>query len=370
MAGNTFGKLFCVTTFGESHGKMIGVVIDGCPAGILLDLDWIQTQMDRRRPGQSKITTQRKEADKVEFVSGIYEGKTTGTPLAAIILNGDQREKDYDHLKSAYRPSHADFTYDQKYGIRDPRGGGRSSARETAARVVAGSVAQLILRQKGIRIEAFVSQVGSIRLETPYFDLDLSKTDSNLVRCPDLHVAKKMEDLISRTQKKGDTVGGVITAVITGCPAGLGEPVFDKLHADLGKAMLSINAVKGFEYGSGFDSTSLHGSEHNDLFETKNGKIQTKTNRSGGIQGGISNGMDIYFRVAFKPVATLMREQMSVDKSGRSTSIEGKGRHDPCVVPRAVPIVEAMAALTIIDHLMRQQAVSPSDVPKKIRRRK
>jgi chorismate synthase len=356
MAGNTFGQLFRVTTFGESHGPMIGVVIDGCPAGLKLDLDFIQKQMDRRRPGQSKITTQRQESDVVEFVSGVFEGKTTGTPLTALIANSGQREKDYDHLSDVYRPSHADFTYDKKYGHRDYRGGGRASARETAARVVAGSVAQLFLQKHGLVIRAYVSQVGSVILEKKYQDLDLGKIDENIVRCPDPEISKLMQQAIEDVKKQGDTIGGVITGVITGCPPGLGEPVFDRLHADLAKAMMSINATKGFEYGLGFDAVSKKGSEHNDIFVNEGGKIKTKTNYSGGIQGGISNGMDIYFRVAFKPVATIMRDQPTVDKSGKATVIQGKGRHDPCVVPRAVPIVEAMAAITLADHLLRHKA--------------
>jgi chorismate synthase len=356
MAGNSFGKLFRITTFGESHGAMIGVVIDGCPPGLELDLSFIQEQMDRRRPGQSKITTQRQEADKVEFVSGVFEGKTTGAPLTALVANTGQRERDYDHLSQVYRPSHADFTYDVKYGHRDHRGGGRSSARETAARVVAGSVAQLFLRQVGINIKAYVSQVGSISLNKDYKDLDLNKIDENIVRCPDSETAKAMQLAIEAVKKQGDTLGGIISAVITGCPVGLGEPVFDKLHADLSKAMMSINATRGFEYGSGFAAVAKKGSEHNDIFTSEKGKIITKSNNSGGIQGGITNGMDIYFRVAFKPVATLMRDQPTVNKAGEATIVEGKGRHDPCVVPRAVPIVEAMAALTLADHILRFRA--------------
>ena len=357
MPGNSIGLLFRVTTFGESHGPMIGVVIDGCPAGLEIDQEFVRLQMSRRRPGQSKITTQRKEADEVEFVSGVFEGKTTGAPIAAIIRNEGQREKDYDHISDKYRPSHADFTYDAKYGHRDHRGGGRSSARETAARVLAGAVAQLLLRRHGIEIRAYVSQVGDIELKEDYEELDFNQIENNLVRCPDAATAQKMLELIESVRKQGDTVGGRISCVIQGCPAGLGEPVFDRLHADLGKAMLSINAVKGFEYGSGFRAMRMKGSEHNDLFyketETAGARIQTRTNRSGGIQGGISNGMDIYLNVAFKPVATLMRDQSSVDKAGNETVVSGKGRHDPCVVPRAVPIVEAMAAITIADHFLR-----------------
>lgn len=350
MAGNTFGQLFRVTTFGESHGEMIGVVIDGCPAGLDLDLPWIQSQLDRRKPGQSKITTQRQESDQVRFISGVFEGKTTGAPLCGVIQNKDHRPEDYEHLQNQYRPSHADFTYQMKYGHRDHRGGGRSSARETAARVIAGSVAQLLLQKSGVKIFSFVSQIGSISIEKKWEEIDFSKIETNCVRCPDLSVAQKMIELIERVRDEGDTIGGVITGVIRGCPVGLGEPVFDRLHADLGKAMLSINAVKGFEYGSGFQGVCLKGSEHNDAFtnhlKSTSEKIKTLTNHSGGIQGGISNGMEIYFRVAFKPVATLMKSKM----------MEGRGRHDPCVVPRAVPIVEAMAALTVVDHLLRNRS--------------
>jgi len=354
MPGNTFGQIFKVTTFGESHGEMIGVVIDGCPAGLKIDPKLIQKEVDRRRPGQSKIT-QRKESDKVHFVSGLFEGRTTGAPLSALIRNEDQRSQDYSHLIDQYRPSHADFTYQMKYGHRDARGGGRSSARETAARVIAGAVAKLILRKSGIETLAFVSQVGSIRLEASLDQMDFSQVEKNIVRCPDARVAKKMIDLIDAVRKDGDTIGGIITGVIRGCPAGLGEPIFDRLHADLGKAMLSINAVKGFEYGSGFGGVELRGSEHNDPFIEREGKIQTVTNYSGGIQGGISNGMDITFRVAFKPVATLMKPQISHGTQGKRTVIQGRGRHDPCVVSRAVPIVEAMAAITIADHLLRNR---------------
>jgi chorismate synthase len=355
MAGNSFGAIFRVTTFGESHGEMIGVVIDGCPAGLELDLDFVQLQLDRRKPGQSKITTQRKESDKARFVSGVFEGKTTGAPLTALIMNEDQRSKDYGHLAEAFRPSHADFTYQQKYGIRDHRGGGRSSARETAARVVAGAVAQLLLRRCGVEISAFVSKVGTIQVARAPEELDLSKTEDTIVRCPDPETAKKMIALIEEVKKGGDTIGGVITGIVKGCPVGLGEPVFDRLHADLGKAMLSINAVKGFEYGSGFSGVELRGSAHNDAFVSEGGMVKTSTNHSGGIQGGISNGMEIIFRVAFKPVATLMKTQTSINKEGRSVEIEGKGRHDPCVVPRAVPIVEAMTAIVLADHLLRNR---------------
>lgn len=359
MAGNSFGTLFRITTFGESHGAMIGVVIDGCPPGLELDLEFIQKMMDRRRPGQSKITTQRKESDQVSFVSGVFEGKTTGAPLTALISNQDQRPKDYEAISDKFRPSHADFTYQEKYGHRDHRGGGRSSARETAARVVAGSVAMLFLKQFGIEVRAYVSQVGAIKMPD-LGELTLKKieeSEKNLVRCPDAQTAKKMIECIEKVRSDGDTVGGVISAVIRGCPVGLGEPVFDRLHADLGKAMLSINAVKGFEYGSGFAGVEMKGSEHNDIFIREKSRVKTKTNHSGGIQGGISNGMDIVFKVAFKPVATLMQTQETVDAKGKETTISGKGRHDPCVVPRAVPIVESMAALVIMDHWLRFRKV-------------
>lgn len=344
MAGNSFGKIFKITTFGESHGEAIGGVIDGCPAGISIDFEAINSEMQRRKPGQSAIVTQRKEEDEVKFLSGIFEGKTTGIPIGFIIENTNQKSKDYSHIKDVYRPSHADYTYDKKYGIRDYRGGGRSSARETACRVVAGAIAKQLIKE--IKINAFVSSVGDIFIDKPYQALDFKKIESNLVRCPDAKSAQKMEELIRETRKNGDTVGGTITCVIENVPAGLGEPVFDKLHAELGKAMLSINAVKGFEYGSGFCGAKMKGSEHNDLF---NSDGSTKSNLSGGIQGGISNGMDIYFRVAFKPVATIMQKQETIDSKGNKVIAEGKGRHDPCVVPRAVPIVEAMAALVIAD---------------------
>lgn len=356
MAGNSFGEIFRITTFGESHGKAIGVIIDGCPAGMEIDFELIHHDLDRRKPGQSAITTQRKESDTFETLSGIFEGKTTGSPIAIIIRNEDQKPDDYKHLKETFRPSHADFTYEMKYGLRDYRGGGRSSARETAARVVAGAIARQLLKKEGIEIAAYVSAVGSLRLENNYQQLDLLKTDNNIVRCPDETAANKMIELIQDTRKKGDTIGGIVTCVVKGCPVGLGEPVFDKLHADLGKAMLSINAVHGFEYGSGFEGTKKYGSENNDeFFLSAENKISTKTNYSGGIQGGISNGMDIYFNVAFKPVATIMQAQNSVDKEGKEVEIKGKGRHDPCVVPRAVPIVEAMAALVLVDHLLRNK---------------
>ena len=352
MAGNTFGNLFRVSTFGESHGKAIGGVIDGCPSGITLDLAAIQKELDRRKPGQSAIVTQRKENDEVEFFSGIFEGKTTGTPIGFAIHNTNQKSKDYGHIKDSYRPSHADYVYDQKYGFRDYRGGGRSSARETASRVVAGAIAKQFLA--GIQINAFVSQVGELQLTKNYTELDLSLTESNPVRCPDADTASKMEAYIKSIKKEGDTIGGVITCVAKNVPVGLGEPVFDKLHAELGKAMLSINAVKGFEYGSGFGGVKMKGSDHNDPF---NPDGSTKTNHSGGIQGGISNGMDIYFNVAFKPVATVIQAYETIDKEGNPVSAQGKGRHDPCVVPRAVPIVEAMTALVLADYMLLNRTI-------------
>ena len=336
----------------ESHGLAIGGVIDGCPSGVKLDLEAIQEELNRRKPGQSAIVTQRKEPDTVEFYSGIFEGITTGTPIGFAIKNANQKSKDYSHIKDSYRPSHADYTYDQKYGIRDYRGGGRSSARETASRVVAGAIAKQVL--SGINFNAYVSSVGTIKLETDHTALDFSLTESNIVRCPDQEKAIEMENYIKQIRKEGDTVGGIVSCVISGVPVGLGEPAFDKLHAELGKAMLSINAVKGFEYGSGFDGASLKGSQHNDLFE-KDGT--TKTNLSGGIQGGISNGMDIYFNVAFKPVATIMQDQETINKSGEIVTMQGKGRHDPCVVPRAVPIVEAMAALVLVDYWLMNRTI-------------
>ena len=344
---NTFGNLFRVTTFGESHGLALGGVIDGCPAGIELNVELIQKDLDRRKPGQSKITTQRKENDQVRILSGVFEGKTTGTPIGFTIENTNQKSKDYSHIKDSYRPSHADLVYDEKYGFRDYRGGGRSSARETVSRVVAGAIAKQFL--KGISIDAYVNQVGRIKSDKIYAELNLKDAENNIVRCPDLEVAEQMINFISETKKKGDTVGGVIRCVIKGVPMGLGEPVFDKLHARLGSAMLSINAVKGFSYGSGFDGVQMYGSEHNDMFNTDK---STKTNFSGGIQGGISNGMDIYFDVAFKPVATLIQAYETIDQQGNIVQTHGKGRHDPCVVPRAVPIVEAMAALVIADFML------------------
>ena len=352
MAGNTFGNIFRVSTFGESHGKAIGGVIDGCPSEIELDFDAIQNDLNRRKPGQSAIVTQRKEPDEVEFYSGIFEGKTTGTPIGFAIHNTNQKSKDYGHIKDSYRPSHADYVYDKKYGFRDYRGGGRSSARETASRVVAGAIAKQFL--KGIEIQAFVSQVGDMSLGKHYTELDLSLTETNDVRCPDPEMASKMEEYIKSIKKDGDTIGGIITCVAKNVPIGLGEPVFDKLHAELGKAMLSINAVKGFEYGSGFEGVKMKGSEHNDQFN-KDGS--TKTNYSGGIQGGISNGMDIYFNVAFKPVATVIQGYETIDKEGNTVKTQGKGRHDPCVVPRAVPIVEAMTALVLADYTLLNRTI-------------
>lgn len=347
MAGNTFGQLFKLTTFGESHGKAIGGIIDGCPAGLELDLDKIQQELERRKPGQSAIVTQRKEPDTVEFFSGLFEGKTTGTPIGFAIFNTNQKSKDYSHIKDSYRPSHADYVYDKKYGFRDYRGGGRSSARETASRVVAGAIAKQLLAE--IKFNAFVSQVGEIKLDKNYQDLDFSLIESNPVRCPDPETAEQMERYIKKIKKEGDTIGGVITGVIQNVPIGLGEPVFDKLHAKLGESMLSINAVKGFEYGSGFEGVLMKGSQHNDAF---NPDGTTMTNRSGGVQGGISNGMDIYFNVAFKPVATVLQSYETINKEGEKVTTQGKGRHDPCVVPRAVPIVEAMAALVMADYYL------------------
>lgn len=354
MSGNSFGSIFRLSTFGESHGPAIGGVLDGCPAGLLIDEAFIRSELQRRKPGQSHITTQRREEDEVHFLSGIFEGKTTGHPIGFTIANADQKPKDYDHLKEAFRPSHADYTYQEKYGIRDYRGGGRSSARETAARVVGGAIAKLFLHTYDIRIQAYVSQVANIALQKSVDELDLAAAEESIVRCPDPETAGRIISLIEEVRKAGDTVGGVISCLIKGVPAGLGEPVFDKLHADLGKAMLSINAVKGFEYGAGFDAIRFRGSELNDGFvKTTNDRIGTSTNYSGGIQGGISNGQDIYFRVAFKPVATIMRDQQSVDAAGNVVIITGKGRHDPCVLPRAVPIVESMAAIVLADHLLR-----------------
>jgi chorismate synthase len=354
---STYGKLFKISTFGESHGTAVGVIIDGCPSGIDFDSEFIQSELDRRKPGQSRITTQRREADEFEVLSGIFEGKTTGTPISIVVKNADQRSKDYTHIAQQFRPSHADYTYTAKYGNRDYRGGGRSSARETIARVAAGALAKLVLKQIGVEIQSYVSQVGKLKLETPYQQLNIALAEENAVRCPDPAIAQQMFDLIDETRKRGDSIGGVVNCVITGTPVGLGEPVFDKLHAELGKAMLSINAVKGFEYGSGFEGVEMYGSEHNDeMYLDENERVRTKTNHSGGVQGGISNGEDIYFRVAFKPVATIMIDQESVDAEGNSVTVSGKGRHDPCVVPRAVPIVEAMAALVLVDFYLRNKA--------------
>lgn len=348
---NIFGNIFRLTSYGESHGAAIGGIIDGCPSGITIDMDFIQNELNRRRPGQSKITTPRKENDEVEFLSGIYDGKTTGTPIGFIIRNNNQHSSDYDNLKDVYRPSHADYTYTQKYGIRDHRGGGRSSARETIARCVGGAIAKLVLNQLGVQITAFTSQVGHIKLEKAYTEYNMSLIEATPVRCPDMEKASAMIDFIEEIKSKGDTIGGVVTCVIKGSPVGLGEPVFGKLHAALGNAMLSINAVKGFEYGDGFD-VSHRGSEVNDVFFNDGGIIKTKTNHSGGIQGGISNGQDIYFRVAFKPVATILMHQDTVDKHGEYTDLKARGRHDACVLPRAVPIVEAMAAMTMLDYYL------------------
>lgn len=349
--GNSIGNLFKLITFGESHGTAIGGIIDGCPAGIKLDFDAIQMELNRRKPGQSKITTQRKEPDQVEFLSGIFEGKTTGTSIGFQIKNTNQKSKDYSHNTNVYRPSHADYTYDKKYGIRDYRGGGRSSARETANWIVGGAIAKQFL--KNIKINAFTSSVGGITLNKTYQELNFDTIENNIVRCPDEATANKMINLIDDIRKQGDTIGGVITCVIQNVPIGLGEPIFNKLHAALGHAMLSINAVKGFEYGSGFDGSKMKGSDHNDLF---NADGTTKTNLSGGIQGGISNGMDIYFKVAFKPVATIMQKQNTIDSNGNIVEMQGKGRHDPCVVPRAVPIVEALSALILADYYLQYKA--------------
>ena len=346
---NTFGQIFRLTTFGESHGEAIGGVIDGMPAGIDIDVAFIQSELNRRRPGQSKITTSRQEPDQVELRSGVFEGKSTGCPIGFIVRNQNQHSQDYENMRCLFRPSHADYTYQQKYGIRDHRGGGRSSARITISRCVGGALAKLALRKMGVSIQAYTSQVGTIALEHDYRQYDLSLTETNAVRCPDPEKAAQMEELITQVKAEGDTIGGIITCVIKGCPAGLGEPEFGKLHATLGAAMLSINAVKGFEYGEGFAGVTARGSEQNDVFIPP---YDTATNHSGGIQGGISNGQDIYFRIAFKPVATLLKEQNTVDLEGNATTLKAKGRHDPCVLPRAVPIVEAMAAMTILDHFM------------------
>ncbi|MDP4278332.1 MAG: chorismate synthase [Bacteroidota bacterium] len=353
--GNSFGNIFKLTSFGESHGRAIGGVIDGCPAGIVLDMDFIKKELNRRRPGQSSLTTSRNEPDEVEFLSGLFEGKTTGTPIGFCVWNAKQRSGDYDSMKDLFRPSHADYTYFEKYGIRDNRGGGRASARETIARVVAGAIAKLVLKQLGISITAYTSQVGPLKADKPYSDYNFENIEKNPVRCADPEMAVKMAELITSVKAKGDTVGGIVTCIIKGAPVGLGEPVFNKLHQVLGSAMLSINAVKGFEYGSGFDVSGF-GSEQNDVFYNRDGEIHTRTNHSGGIQGGISNGEDIYFRVAFKPVATILIEQQTVDKQGEAVTFKAEGRHDPCVLPRAVPIVEAMAALVMIDMYLTDKS--------------
>lgn len=366
---NTFGQIFRLTTFGESHGEAIGGVVDGMPAGIPIDITFIQEELNRRRPGQSTITTSRQEADQVELLSGVFEGKSTGCPIGFIVRNTNQHSQDYENMRNVFRPSHADYTYQQKYGIRDHRGGGRSSARITISRVVAGALAKLVLQNQGITIQAYTSQVGDIALERDYRQYDLSLTESNPVRCPDPEKAEAMIKLIEAVKAEGDTIGGVITCVIKGCPAGLGEPEFGKLHANLGAAMLSINAVKGFEYGEGFAGVTARGSEQNDIFVPQalhelpaplrggvRGGVTTASNHSGGIQGGISNGQDIYFRVAFKPVATILQEQETVDIDGNPTTLKARGRHDPCVLPRAVPVVEAMAAMVILDKILLKNA--------------
>ena len=360
--GNSFGRLFRITTFGESHGKALGAIVEGCPAGLEIDEEKIRLEMQRRKPGQSKITTQRKEEDEIEILSGVFEGKSTGTPIGIVIKNADQKSKDYSHIADKFRPSHADYTYFEKYGIRDYRGGGRSSARETAARVAGGAIAKQFLATKGIQIQAYVSQVGDLTLQKTYTSLNLDLAEDNIVRCPDPEMADQMIALIDSVRLDRDTIGGVVSCVIKNCPPGLGEPVFDRLHAELGKAMLSINAVKGFEYGSGFDGVKMRGSQHNDSIVNEAGKIHTTTNHSGGIQGGISNGEDIYFRVAFKPVATIMQDQESVNEAGEAVTVSGKGRHDPCVVPRAVPIVEAMAALVLADFLLISKTNKLSEI--------
>ncbi|GHA70423.1 chorismate synthase [Pontibacter akesuensis] len=353
---NSYGKLFRITTFGESHGAAVGVTVDGCPAGLEISPEEIQHALDRRRPGQSDITTPRKEEDRVTILSGIFDGRTTGTPIALVVNNKDQHSHDYSHVEHAFRPSHADYTYTAKYGLRDFRGGGRSSARETVARVAAGALAAKLLLHHGITVQSYVSQVGTVKLRKHYSKLDLSKIDSNKVRCPDGKIAARMIGVVEEARDSLDTVGGVVSCVVKGVPAGLGEPVFDKLHAELGKAMLSVNAVKGFEYGSGFEGVKMRGSEHNDEFYTDaQGQVRTRTNNSGGIQGGISNGQDIYFSVAFKPVATILQPQTTINDAGEEITLQGKGRHDPCVLPRAVPIVDAMAALVIADFLLRQR---------------
>lgn len=354
---NTFGHLFTLTTFGESHGEAVGGVVDGMPAGIDIDMEFIQHELDRRKPGQSRITTSRKEDDEVRLLSGVFEGKSTGAPIGFVVFNRNQHSKDYDNMRNIFRPSHADYTYTQKYGLRDHRGGGRSSARITISRCVAGALAKLALRQLGVSIQAYTMQVGPIRLDRDYRLYDLSKTEDNLVRCPDSEKAQQMEELIAEVKKAGDTIGGVIACVVKGCPVGLGEPEFDKLHAQLGGAMLTINAVKGFQYGEGFDGLTDRGSQQNDVFVNDNGRISTATNHSGGIQGGISNGQDIYFHVAFKPVATILMEQNTVDMDGNPTTLNVRGRHDSCVLPRAVPIVEAMAAMVLLDNFLLNKTI-------------
>ncbi len=354
---NSFGNIFTLTTFGESHGPAVGGVVDGMPAGIDIDIDFIQSELDRRRPGQSRITTSRNEADRVELLSGVFEGKSTGCPIGFIVRNTNQHSQDYENMRCLFRPSHADFTYTEKYGQRDHRGGGRSSARVTISRCVAGALAKLALRQLGISIQAYTAQVGDIAIDPDWHSHDLSLTETNAVRCPDPEKAAEMEELICRVKADGDTIGGIIACVIKGCPVGLGEPEFGKLHAQLGAAMLSINAVKGFEYGEGFGGVTARGSQQNDIFTSTDGRITTVTNRSGGIQGGISNGREIFFRVAFKPVATLLMEQQTVDKEGNTTTLTARGRHDPCVLPRAVPIVEAMAAMTVLDLFLVNKTI-------------
>lgn len=354
---NTFGHLFTLTTFGESHGAAVGGVVDGMPAGIDIDVEFIQQELNRRRPGQSKITTSRQEADQVELLSGVFEGRSTGCPIGFIVRNQNQHSQDYENMRTVFRPSHADYTYYSKYGLRDHRGGGRSSARITISRVVGGALAKLALRQLGISVQAYTSQVGHIALEKDYRLYDLTQTEANAVRCPDPEKARQMEQLIGTVKAEGDTIGGIITCIVKGCPAGLGEPEFGKLHAELGAAMLSINAVKGFEYGEGFAGVTARGSEQNDVFRSVDGRVTTATNHSGGIQGGISNGQDICFRIAFKPVATLLRQQDTVDMEGNETTLTARGRHDPCVLPRAVPVVEAMAAMTILDHFLVNKTI-------------
>ncbi len=356
MAGNSTGNMFKITTFGASHGEAIGGVIDGCPSGLKLDLEFIQNELSKRKPGQSKIVTQRKEDDVVEILSGVFEGITTGTSIGFVIRNTNQKSQDYSHIQDKFRPSHADYTYETKYGVRDYRGGGRSSARETACRVVGGAIAKQVLNHYGIKVDAYVSQVGDLKVIKHYSELDLSTTYNNAVRCPDEHLVDMMFNYIDKVRKEGDTIGGIVSCVITGTPVGLGEPVFDRLEADLAKSMLSINATKGFEIGSGFDGITQKGSEHNDAFYIDNKNVKTRTNKSGGVQGGISNGEDIFFNVAFKPVATIMQKQNTVNKSGEEVEITGRGRHDPCVLPRATVIVESMAAMVIVDHYLRNRA--------------